>query len=166
MIGLDDIKWKQLHGGYRELYDASVPLKKLEQAKQKGEIKAIVEELWNNLHHQGDVDTASYYAIPHLIRIANDKDSFIPEILSLPITIEIERHRSNPPIPSELTADYYHAITQIGELGRSIINNSWDLVIASISLSAIAISKGQIELARAITLLEDQSTLDEFLETY
>jgi hypothetical protein len=67
MINLDDMKWKEFDGGYRMPYDASVPLTRLEQATSSEEIDAIFAELWNELHHQGDVGLASYFSVPHIL---------------------------------------------------------------------------------------------------
>jgi hypothetical protein len=166
MLDLNDPKWKEFEGGYRIRYDASVPLKKLEKATKKEEVSHILAELWDELHHQGDVGIASYYSVPHLIRIVKTSQTLAPDILNLIITIEIERHRNNPSIPSDLFNDYDQAIKDLGGIGKSIINVDWDLQLASTALAAIALSKGQVDLARAIVILEDQGTLDELLEQY
>lgn len=138
----------------------------MEQVSTPEEINTILDELWNELHHQGDVGLASYYAVPHLVRMGSSKGQSIYSIVNLVVTIEIERHRNNPALPSDLVTDYEQAIFQLGELGKSLINQKWDLQLAATSLSAIAISKGQIGLAKALIILEDDSTLDEFLNAY
>jgi hypothetical protein len=44
MISLDDSKWKELEGGYRIPYDASIPLKRLEHASTNEEIDLIFSQ--------------------------------------------------------------------------------------------------------------------------
>jgi len=166
MLNLNDPKWSQLKGGYRIEYDASESLRKLEQANNQNDIDEVMSELWDELHHQGDVDLASYYAVPHLIRIAKSKPRFVTDIIAIAITIEIERHRNNPSLPTDLVGDYQDALRELGELAIHLINQPWELTLASIALSAIAVSKNQVGLARAISLLEDESILEEFLDTY
>jgi hypothetical protein len=166
MLSLNDNRWKVLNGGYRQPYDASILLRKLESVSDNQVRKSILTDLFDELHHQGDVDLASYYAVPHLVRIATKKQLIDFDILWMVTTIEIESHRNNPPIPADLTQDYEHAIEQLGELGKSAIKEEWDLSSAAATLAAIAASKGQIELARAIIILEDTSTLKELLDTY
>ena len=61
---LNDNLWKELQGGYRMDYDASVPLRQLEQTTDK----KYMDELWIELHHQGDVGLASYLSLPQLVR--------------------------------------------------------------------------------------------------
>ncbi|MBS1507057.1 MAG: hypothetical protein JSS79_10465 [Bacteroidetes bacterium] len=101
MITLDDKLWKELKGGYKVVYDVSVPLRKLERSNDKKEINKIYEELWNELHHQGDVELASYLALPQLVRIAKDKKLFDWNVLAICVTIEQQRHQEkNPPLPT------------------------------------------------------------------
>jgi len=67
MIELNDPQWKTLNGGYRLPYDGSARLLELDSGST--DTKNIWEEFWNELHHQGDVDIASYAVIPQLVRI-------------------------------------------------------------------------------------------------
>ncbi|WP_259070910.1 hypothetical protein HDF24_22890 [Mucilaginibacter sp. X4EP1] len=166
MLSLLDRQWQQFEGGYRQLYDASVPLRILEKAPTQEEFDSVINELWDELHHQGDVGLASYYSVPHLVRIASATQLSIVNIINLIVTIELARLNNNPAIPFELITDYNDAIFQLGELGKSLFKYEWDLQIATSSLSAIAIAKGQVALARALAILDDQGTLDELLETY
>lgn len=55
LIDLDDDIWHRAEGGYKIQYDASVPLKELEETDEPSNRAAIFDELWNELHHQGDV---------------------------------------------------------------------------------------------------------------
>jgi hypothetical protein len=73
MLSYHDQKWKDLKGGYKKPYDPIAALQKLERGEKVDE---AWEELWNELHHQGDVGEASYAAVPHLVRIHKDKRNF------------------------------------------------------------------------------------------
>ena len=66
MFSLNDERWYQLTGGYKTPFDPRPALAKL--SKLQDEVGAW-EELWEELHHQGDVGDASYAAIPELVRI-------------------------------------------------------------------------------------------------
>ena len=63
MLELGDARWKDLHGGYRVPYDASLPLQALSIGRD------VWAELWAELHHQGDVGVA-YAAVTKLIDLA------------------------------------------------------------------------------------------------
>ncbi len=167
MIPLNDNRWKEFEGGYRVLYDASVPLKRLEQATSNEEVNAVFSELWEELHHQGDVGLASYFSVPHLIRIAKEKKLYNWNVFGLVAVIEIERHKNNPKLPVEYEDSYLHSIQkELSGFIKEVINNNWDVTMTSAILSALAVSKGHIELATAILKMEDESLLKEFLENY
>lgn len=166
MIQLDDPLWKKLEGGNRIPYDASIALRKLETAKSSQEVDDVLAELWAELHHQGDVGSASYYAVPHLIRIAKEKCIVNPDILGLIAVIEVQRHRNNPQLPAEYLEPYLNSMKAIPELFETFRSLDWDLSFATVALSAIAASKGQIKLAQALLHFDDEDLLDELLETY
>lgn len=167
MLPLNDNKWKEFEGGYRIPYDASVPLKQLEEATSSGEINSVFTELWNELHHQGDVGLASYFSIPHIIRIAREEKLLDYNVFGLIATIEIERHRDNPPLPKEFEETYLHSIQyELPELIKQFTAEKWGLTLTAVILAALAVSKGHIEMADAILKIEDESTLKEFLENY
>jgi hypothetical protein len=167
MIQLDDERWKEFDGGYRMPYDASVPLRRLEQASTPDEIDAIFAELWNELHHQGDIGLASYFAVPHLIRIAKEKRLFNFNVFGLVATIEIERHKDNPPLPKEFEAEYLQSLKEgIPELVEVGLTKEWDLTLASTVLSSLAASKGHITMADAISKMEDKELINDFLENF
>src|SRR5690349_8232747 len=107
MIPLNDKIWGELKGGYRMVYDVSVPLRLLEAADDPKDMDRIYNELFLELHHQGDVDLGSYLAIPQLIRIAKQKGLFDWNILALCATIEQQRHLGkNPPLPTQYLSYY------------------------------------------------------------
>jgi len=166
-LTLDDPKWKEMEGGYRRtLYDASDALKNLEQAKTLSEVKAVYEELWNELHHQGDVGLASYYAVPHLIRIATETGFMDSNVIDMVATIEICRHGDNPKLPKALTPLYQQAIATLEEFAHISLKTSSTLENVSCALVAIAVSKSQIKLAQALQLLTSEADIQHFLENY
>jgi hypothetical protein len=166
MITLDDSLWKELKGGYKITYDVSVPLRRLERTKDKMEIDKIFEELWDELHHQGDVDLASYLAIPQLVRIAREKNLFDWNVLAICATIEQQRKLGQNPAVPKLYEDYYQ--DGLAELKKFIVDN-----IASIkdeitfrsAVSALAACDRYTKLSKAIIEMSDD-VLDEFLGQY
>jgi hypothetical protein len=167
LLELNDPKWEKLEGGYKGTsYDASVALRKLQEATSLKQAKPIFDELWDNLHHQGDIGLASLYAVPHLVRIAKDKGLIDWNVLGLVTLIEVQRGKCNLTIPSKLKNEYDEAIRDLGVLAISVLTQSWGLEIASSALAAIALSKGQVKLANAILNLDSEDVIEEFLEAY
>jgi len=166
-LSLDDPKWNKLEGGYKgSLYDASVPLKQLEKAKTLTEVNAIYKELWNELHHQGDVGLASYYAVPHLVRIAKETRLVDNNVLSMVSVIEIQRHKNNPIIPGKLVPAYNDAIEGLQSLAEVALSQDDSLVSVITALSAIALAKGQRNLADAIQNFDSEDENEAFLKNY
>lgn len=163
MISLDDQIWKELKGGYKITYDVSVPLRRLEHLIDNRENDVIYRELWNELHHQGDVGLASYLAVPQFVRIAKMKKLFNWNILAICATIEQQRQLGQNPGLPEIYEEYYQ--NGLAELKAFIIDN-----IAGVSdettfrsaLSALAACNRQAKLSKAIIEMSDD-VLDEFL---
>ena len=60
MIAFDDKRWEGLKGGYKVLYDPRPALRELESGSP---VEPIWKELWEDLHHQGDIGEASYCSV-------------------------------------------------------------------------------------------------------
>lgn len=166
-LSLDDPKWSELEGGYKgTLYNASIALKHLEQEKTLSGAETVYKELWNELHHQGDIGLASYYAVPHLVRIANQTQLIDFNVLGLVSVIEIQRHKNNPRLPAKLQPAYSEAICGLQGLAETALHQNDSFEIATAALSAIALAKGQINLADAIQSLDSPDVIEDFLENY
>lgn len=124
MLELNDLRWATFYGGYRKPYNASTILKELEQVNNTNELEALLAEFWEELYHQGDVDLASYYAVPHFVRIASLKNFAIENLLSLIIAIDITRYTDNPPLPEDLKQEYAASILAIKEPGLALLNQN------------------------------------------
>lgn len=159
MPELDDPKWSHLEGGYRKPYDASQALKRL--AAGEGDAWA---ELWENLHHQGDVGEASYAAVPHLVRIAGASAQRDWNVYALVALIEIERHRkSNPPLPSWLHTEYESAWREIEALALRDLSTTRDALVIRSALSVVALARGERKLG-ALLAYVDESEIEQFAE--
>ena len=166
MITLNDPVWKTLEGGYKIPYDVAVPLKKLEQATDAKIIDTIWAELWDELHHQGDVGLASYLAVPQLARIAAKNNLYHWNVLGLCTVIEQQRHlANNPALPAEYQEYYKAGLEILKQFVIANINQPTDDTTFRTALSTLAVCAGQIKLSKAIAELEDD-VLEEFLEQF
>lgn len=140
MLPLDDTRWSELRGGKRSPYD---PRPALARLQRHAEVAAVWSELWDELHHQGDVDTAAYAVVPHVVRFlaASDAPDWNP--YALLGTIELERGRgSNPPVPVELLADYEAAWRDLPALALRDLARSDELYFTLSALGVIALGRG------------------------
>ena len=165
-LPLDDPKWKELTGGYRLPFDASIPLSKLEQGADEAE--SIWAELWENLYHQRDVGVASYAAIPHLAKIIRDQKIHDWNPFRLTVAIELVRGEGkNPELPDWLKDAYFQALKDMTEYLCENIKEEWDSDLLKSALSLVAIIKGNRDLAELIYEIDDgyeKKTLELFFD--
>jgi hypothetical protein len=154
-MDFDDPKWSRLLGGYRVPYDPRKALLALERA---GETDGAWEELWNELHHQGDVGDASYAAVPHLVRIHARRGIADWNTYALVAIIEeARRNGHNPELPANLRGAYEAAWSDLLKLGLREIERAEDPALVVSIIGVIAIGKGQLTLGRlAVTFTEDE----------
>jgi hypothetical protein len=132
-----------LISGYREQYDPEPALSRL-----VFDHEAAIGELWENLYHQGDVDTASYYSVPALVDAGE---------LSLVAAIEVARHEpQNPPIPEAQKESYDAALIKALKSSPITEEECRGFYIIHAALH------GNIKLAKAMDLMD----VSEILETY
>lgn len=154
-MNLDDVRWKELHGGYRTPYDPRSALRKLERGE---EVDDAWEELWNELHHQGDVGHASYATVEHLVRIHAMRGGSNWNTYALIATIEeARRDKRNPEIPLDIREGYAAAWRDLVDMGLAELRTAGDPVLVSSIIGVIAISKAQFTLGRfAVSFSEDE----------
>lgn len=161
MLDYSDPKWKELKGGYKVAYDPTFALKNIEAGVR---VEEAWEELWNELHHQGDLGEASYAAVPMLVRIHKKNRNLDWNFYALISTIETERHRkSNPVLPIWLEASYNNALNTLVEIGvEDLLKANDELTIRAI-ISALSLSKGAVHLGALISTIDD-SEIKEYLD--
>jgi hypothetical protein len=147
----------ELTGGRKTPYDATRVL----DALRDGRFDEAWEELWDNLHHQGDVGTASYAAVPELVRIAIEKNLTDWNPFALVATIEECRlNGSNPALPSAIEAPYFSAWTSLAQRALALYIESKDEQLDCTLLSVLAFAKGQRHLGSfALLTLDEQEEM-------
>ena len=148
----DNDNARGLTGAYGTPYDPSDAVARLEL----GDTTAW-DELWEELHHQGDVGAASYGAVPDLVRIHASRDRSDWNTYALIATIEIARLSGrNPPLPSEFADTYQRALAQLSELALADYANAAEENLVSGAFAILALRKGQTALARMAMLTEGE----------
>jgi hypothetical protein len=158
MLSLTDTAWRQFEGGYRAPYDASKALARMERGD------SVWDELWNELHHQGDVGVASYAAIPQIVRISQTRRGTDWNLYALAATIEIERHRkNNPPLPDWLDPSYTAAWEGLVNLALADLAGKPDELTLRSALSVVALGRGDLKLG-ALLNHSEASEIAAYLE--
>lgn len=138
---------------YGEPYDPRPVIK----AWRAGQVEDAARELWDNLYHQGAVNTASYAAVGEIVRMMQEQAS--PDWNTYALIASIEEGRltkANPPVPSEIEQDYERAWSHILPMAlRDLGETQNDLVIRG-ALAVVAHAKGQHTLATIALCTEDE----------
>jgi hypothetical protein len=156
MLSLDDPCWPTLRNAYGE--SSGIP-KLLREAEYLPEDVGSNAEpyfsLWSALCHQGSVYTASYAALPHLVRIVEENPAkFRWTLLALVHSIEAGRTSEEAPqIPDDLVEAYQLALARIPSIASSLLNGNLSELEIRVVLAACATAKGFSLLGDAITEL-------------
>ena len=164
MLSLDSPKWSELVHAYGAATNIPELLRELEQMPPYEGENEPWYSMWSALAHQGDVYSASFAAVPHVVRIlaqAPDKADF--SYFQFPAWVEICRQKKSVAIPDELQADYFAALRQLPELAARAADREWDEALLICALSAIAVAKGYVKIAEATQELSS-SGAEEFLQ--
>lgn len=113
--------------------------------------------LWSSLCHQGDVYTASYAAIPHIVQIASEARAPVDfSFFQLPAAVEVARRTGRgPDIPKAYADDYHHAIARLMDNVELHRHEPWDQPMLLSVAAAQAVVKGHIDVAEALLNLDD-----------
>lgn len=152
--------WSQLKGGYGVPYDPRPAIVELSTDPLS---QNAWEELWNELHHQGDVGEGSYAALPLLVKAcrAGPRDWNFYGLVS---TIEVERHRrSNPALPRWLAEDYQVALQSARSLALADLADASDQLIVRSASAVVALAGGALELGALLASVET-SEIREMLD--
>ena len=151
---LDDPRWADLKGGYRLPYD---PRAALTAISMPFTAAAGWAELWQNLHHQGDVGEASYAAVISIADVAARQEN--PDWNAYAIAAVIERCRPdqrNPALPAWLIDDYADALSRLLKSAVLHLQNAEEETLVSSLIAFIAEHKGHLTLSDLALLCEDE----------
>jgi hypothetical protein len=158
MPSFDDARWDHLMGGYKAPFDPRRSLLKLEG---NHDTAAAWKELWEELHHQGDVGDASYAAVPELVRIHRNGSAADWNLYAMVAIIELARTESqNPEVPDWLHEDYFRSIEELARMGTKDILSATESETKRAILSVIAIERGLRTHGRFLVAYSDKELLE------
>jgi hypothetical protein len=115
------------------------------------------EELWQQLHHQGDVGEASYAAVPELVRVHRLRGVPDWNTYALVATIEEARHSGRAAaMPDWLLPDYEAAWRELETLALAEFPAADSGELVQSIIAVLAFKKGRTTLGRMSLLTEDE----------
>ncbi len=163
MINIEDDRWSEMTGGYKTPFDPRPLLKRLETESDTAQ---IWRELWEELHHQGNVGEASYAAVPFLVASYRKRGGTNWNAFAMAAIIELARTGGkNPDLPQWLSDDYFRAIREFAEIGVTEVLHAKTTEDVRAILSIIAIEKGlRIHADFLLKYSDDELSQMEFKE--
>jgi len=158
MLELDNSRWSELTHAYGAASDIPDLLHALaKRPEQQGANDEPWFTLWSSLCHQGDVYTASYAAIPHIVEIALSQANPIDfGFLLLPASVEVARTNGRgPEVPDFLLPAYDLAISRLPDCVLAHRGESWSQDMTIAAMAAMAVAKSHHALAEAVMNLDE-----------
>lgn len=153
-MDMDDERWSGLEGGYRVAYDPRAALGRLARGDDPA---SAWDELWNELHHQGDIGLASFAAVPELVRIHQVRGVADWNTYALAATIEDARaNPDNPALPNWLRPEYEQAWRNLFQIALTEIPAATEDDLVHSIIAVIAFAKGRRSMGRTAMLTEDE----------
>ena len=153
MLSLESPEWNTLSHAYGTAGDIPPLLTQLEQYPLHVQYdEEPWHTLWSSLCHQSDIYSASFAAVPHILRLAAaSPERICSSYLLLPACIEASRlSDSAQTIPDDLAASYHSAIASLPGIVASCFHREWDDDWVRTATAALCVAKGHGRLATAI----------------
>jgi hypothetical protein len=164
MLSLDSPDWSKLRHAYGAASDIPNLLRQLETLPSSEGDREPWFSIWSSLAHQGDVYSASFAAVPHVIAcLARQPTKADFSFFHFPAWVEICRRKNGEPIPQDLAPAYFGALRRLPSLVAAAAEREWDEPLLSCALAAIAAAKGFGAVAEAV-LEMNAEVADDFLK--
>ena len=155
LLSLESPHWAELQHAYGSAADIPNLLKRLTPTTTGRANAEPWFSLWSALAHQGDVYSASFAAVPHVVRVWEMFPLTVTfDFLSFPAWVEACRVKKGVNVPSDLAESYFAAIRKMPALVAASLDRSWDRDFLLSAVTALAAGKGFPEVASAIDELD------------
>lgn len=165
-LALDSPRWSELEHAYGRASDIPDLLRQLVSLPSSADNQEPWFSLWSALAHQNDVYSASFAAVPHVVKALTTSPSTADfTYFQFPAVVEAWRQQNDVAIPDDLRADYFAALAALPSLVAQAAEREWDEGFLVCALSAVAAAKGFGNVAEAVLEMTPE-VADEFMEWF
>lgn len=152
MLSLESTRWEQLTQAYGTAEDVPRLLEALACIGSESAREEVWFALWRTLYRPGEVFSASYAAVPHLLEISGafalrERAQGIHLITRIEVT---RREDASAVMPDDLVADYGNAVDCLPDFVAASTGEPWPADVAQIFSAAMLAGKRQPDLARGV----------------
>lgn len=166
LLSFESTRWSELEHAYGKATDTPTLLRHLADIPDSSGDKEPWFSLWSSLAHQGDVYSASFAAVPHVVQaIASSPLKVDFTYFQFPAWVEICRIKNEVSVPEDIAPAYFEALSRLPALVAAASVREWDATFLSCALAALAASKGEAAIAEAALELSPE-VAKEFMEWY
>jgi hypothetical protein len=157
MLDLESPIWSELRHAYGSASDIPTLLRRLSgfpsEASSQDEPWFT---LWSSLCHQGDVYSASFAAVPHIVQaLAIDPTRATLSYFLLPASIEVARVTKGIVVAPPFEAAYFAALAQLPSLAAVAAQPKLDESLCAAALAATAVVTGNHQIAQLLLEIDD-----------
>jgi hypothetical protein len=165
VLSLQSPRWSELQHAYGQAANIPALLERLRELPvSEGEAEPWFT-LWSALAHQGDVYSASFAAVPHVVAaLATAPAQADESFFHFPAWVEICRAKNAVEVPQDLQSSYFEALSRLPGLVAQAANRPWTEGFLACALSAVAAAKGHHAAAEAVLELSSPEVAQEFIE--
>jgi hypothetical protein len=166
VLSLESHRWAELEHAYGTAGNIPALLRQLETLPSSENNTELWFTLWSALAHQGDVYSASFAAVPHVVHaLASAPSRAGHSYFQFPAWVEICRAKKQMEIPEDLRSAYFESLAQLPALVAAASNRPWEPGFLACTLAAVAAAKGQPAVAEVALELTPE-VAQEFLEWF
>ena len=166
MLSLDSPRWSELQHAYGGAADIPALLKHLVEVPSSENNNEPWFSIWSALAHQGDVYSASFAAVPHVIEaLASAPLRADFSYFQFPAWVEVCRAKNSVSVPEDIAPAYFQSLSRLPALVAAASSRQWDEGFLCCALSAVAAAKGQPAVAEAVLELSPE-VAGEFMEWF
>lgn len=151
-LPLASARWRDLQQVYGSAEDIGALLAALYANENDDERTELWYGVWATLCPDGRVYSAAYAAVPHVLRIATDRDvAERVSALHFITEVEVSRHQPGAPgIDDDLLLPYASSIESLPARVAELHGMTWDEQTAQVLAAALLAGKRQHALARLL----------------
>lgn len=165
-LSLDSPRWGELEHAYGRASDVPALLRLLVTLPASTDDQEPWTSIWSALAHQNDVYSASFAAVPHVVKaLATAPSTADFNYFQFPAVVEAWRQQKGIAMPDDLRADYFAALAALPSLVAQAAERQWDEGFLVCALSAVAAAKGFGNVAEAVLEMTPE-VADEFMEWF
>lgn len=165
LLSLESSRWSELEHAYGRASDIPQLLRQLQDLPESEGQSEPWFTLWSALAHQGDVYSASFAAVPHVIAaLSTSPIKADVSFIHFPAWVEICRVKQETPVPPDLADGYFAALQRLPALVAEAALGRTDPDFAACATAAIAATLGQHAMAEVILEMSTPGLALEVLE--